>query len=88
MLTKKVRTEENIELIEEIILSQEVQPKAHHTPADIAREPNIYRRWKFLVFIQDQQKTTKFTYLNIEKHMVHARKLLTNFTHKTLQFEK
>ena len=44
LLEKKVRTEENIELIEEILLSQEDQSGAHPTPADIAREPNIYRR--------------------------------------------
>ena len=44
LLEKKVRTEEKIELIEEMILSQEYQPGAHPTPADIAREPNIDRR--------------------------------------------
>ena len=37
LLEKKVRAEENIELIEEIILSQGVHP----TPADIAGESNI-----------------------------------------------
>ena len=41
---KKVRTEGNIELRKETILSQEYQPGAHPTPADIAREPNIDRR--------------------------------------------
>ena len=43
---KKVRTDENIELKEEIILSQEDQPVAHHTPADIAREPNCWIEYK------------------------------------------
>ena len=41
LLEKKLRTEENIELIEEMILSQEDQPGAHPTTVDIAGEPNI-----------------------------------------------
>ena len=44
LLEKNVRTEGNIELIEEMILSQEYQPGAHPTPVDIAREINIDRR--------------------------------------------
>ena len=44
LLEKKVRTEGNIELRKEMILSQEYQPGAHPTPVDIAREPNIDRR--------------------------------------------
>ena len=41
LLEKKVRTEGNIELREEMILSQEYQPGAHPTPVDIVREPII-----------------------------------------------
>ena len=41
LLEKKVRTEGNIELIIEKILSQEYQPGSQPTPVDIAREPNI-----------------------------------------------
>ena len=41
LLEKKVRAEENIELIEEVILSQEDQPAVHPTPADIAGESNV-----------------------------------------------
>ena len=44
LFEKKVRTKGNIELIQEKILSQEYQPGAHPTPADIACEPNIDRR--------------------------------------------
>ena len=43
LLKKEVRTEENIELREEMILSQEHQPGAYPTPVDIAREPIIDR---------------------------------------------
>ena len=41
LLEKKASTKENIELIEEMILSQENQPGVHHEPANIALEPNI-----------------------------------------------
>ena len=44
MLVKTVRTEGNIELREEMILSQEYQPGAHPTSVDIARELIIDRR--------------------------------------------
>ena len=44
LLEKNVRTEWNIELRKEMILSQEYQPGAHPTPVDIARETNIDRR--------------------------------------------
>ena len=44
LLEKKVRMGEKFELIEEMILSQEDQPGAHPTPADIASEPNIDRQ--------------------------------------------
>ena len=44
LLEKNVRTEWNIELRKEMILSQEYQPGAHPTPVDIAREPNIDSR--------------------------------------------
>ena len=41
LLEKKVRTEGNIELRIEMILSQEYQPGTQPIPLDIAREPNI-----------------------------------------------
>ena len=44
LLEKKVRTEGNIELRKEMILSQEYQPGAPSTPVHIARESNIDRR--------------------------------------------
>ena len=75
LLEKKVRTEENIELTEEMILRQEDQPGAHPTPADIAREHNIDLRWVSRIIVQDlvfdplrKRKGQKSTGLNIEKH--------------------
>ena len=89
LLQNKVRTEGNIELRKEIILSQEYQPAAHPTPVDIACEPNIDRRWVSRVI--DQRPSfwspyeTQGADLNTEKHMLHSRKLLSNLTQKTLQ---
>ena len=92
LLEKKVRTEGNIELKKEMILSQEYQSGAHPTPVDIAREPNIDRRRVSRVIDQDllfdsltKRNVQKFTDFNIEKHMLHSRKLLSNLTEKTLQ---
>ena len=87
LLEKKVRTGGNIELRKEMILSQEYQPAAHPNPVDIAREPNIDRRWVSRVIDQDllfdpltKGNVQRFTDLNIEKHMLHSRKLLSNLT--------
>ena len=87
LLEKKVRTEGDIELRKEMILSQEYQPKAHPTPVDIAREPNIDRRWVSRVIDQNlrfdpltKRSVQKFTDLNIDKHMLNSRKLLSNLT--------
>ena len=92
LLERKVRTEGNIELREEMILSQEYQPGTHPTPVDIVREPIVACRWVSRVIDQDlvfdplkKRKVQKFTDLNIEKHMFHSRKLLSNLTQKKLQ---
>ena len=84
-LEKKVHTEENIEQKGRMILSQKDQPGAHPTRADIAREPNIDSRSVSHVIGQDlgfhplrKRKVQKFTDLNIEKHMLHSTKLLSN----------
>ena len=89
LLEKKVRTEGDIEPRIEMILCQEYQPG---TTVDIAIEPNIDRRWVSRVIDQDllfepltKRKVQKFTDLNIEKHMLHSRKLLSNLTLKALK---
>ena len=42
--SKSVRTERNIKLVEEMVLSQEDQPRTRSTPAEIACELNFDRR--------------------------------------------
>ena len=87
LLEKKVRTEGNIELRIEMILSQEYQSGTQPTPVDIAREPSIDCRWVSRVIDHDllfdpltKRSVQKFTDLNIEKHMLNSRKLLSNLT--------
>ena len=53
LLEKKVRTEGNIELRIEMILTQEYQSGTQPTPVDITREPNIDCRWVSRVIDQD-----------------------------------
>ena len=86
------RKEGNIEHWKEMILSQEYQRGAHPTLEDYARETNIDPWWVSRVFDQDflfdlltKRKVQNCIDLNIEKHMVHSRKLLSNLTQKTLQ---
>ena len=64
LLEKKVRTEGNIELRTEMILSQEYQPAAHPTPVDIVRELNTDRRMKSTCSIQ---KTLQPGFISGEK---------------------
>ena len=64
LLEKKVRTEGNIELRTEMILSQEYQPAAHPTPVDIVRELNTDRRMKSTCSIQ---KTLQPAFISGEK---------------------
>ena len=64
LLEKKVRTEGNIELRTEMILSQEYQPVVHPTPVDIVRELNTDRRMKSTCSIQ---KTLQPAFISGEK---------------------
>ena len=73
-------------------LSREYQLGAHPTPLDLVRESIIDRRLVSRVIDQDlvfdrltKRKVQKCIDLNIEKHMLHSRKLLSNLTQKTLQ---
>ena len=86
---KSVRTEENTELVEEMILSQEGQPGTHSTLL------HVNLTWSLIsVPLIDQDldlhslkkgKAQIFTDSNTEKPMIHLRKVLSKYTHKTLQ---
>ena len=50
------------------------------------KKQNKKKNDQYLVFDPlTKRKVQKFTDLNIEKHMLHSRKLLSNLTQKTLQ---
>ena len=90
--SKSVCTEENIKVVEEIILSQEDQPRTHSTPAEIARELNTNCQSVSCIIDQDldlrplrKSKVWKHTDSNIEKPMVRSKLLLSEYTQKTSQ---
>ena len=75
-----------------MIFSLEDQPGTRFTPLEIACEHNI-DCW-LVSHVTDQDldlwslekwKAQKLTNSNIEKHMIHLRKLLSKYTQKTLQ---
>ena len=89
---KSVSTNENIELVEKLILSQENQPGTHSTPAKIAHELNINCRSVSRIIDQDldirpmrKTKVEKPTNSNIEEPTISSRKLLSMYTQKKLQ---
>ena len=85
-------TQENIELVEEMILSQEVQPGTHSAPPEIGRKLNVDCRSVSRIIDQDRdlrplrkRKVNKLSDSNIEKRMIRSRKLLPRYIQKTLQ---
>ena len=89
---KSVSTNDNIELVEKLILSQENQPGTHSTPTKIAHELNVNCRSVFRITDQDldirpmrKAKVEKPTNSNIEEPTISSRKLLSMYTQKELQ---
>ena len=80
---KSASTEENIELVKEMILSQEDKPESPSTPAEIACELNNERPSVSYIIDQDldcrplrKHKVQKVTDSNNEKRTMGSRKLL------------
>ena len=89
---KSVSTNDNIELVEKLILSQENQPGTHSTPAKIAHELNINCRSVSRIIDQDldirpmrKTKVEKPTNSNNEEPTIRSRKLLSMYTQKKLK---
>ena len=79
---KSICRKESIKLVKEMIISQVYQPETHSTPAEIARELNIDRRWVSSIIDQDLDLRLP------RKRKVHKltdSKLLSSYTQKTLQ---
>ena len=92
--SKSALTEENIEQVKEMILSQEDQRGTHSTQAEIAREHNIDRRSVSRIIAQDldigplrKRKVQKLTDSNIKNPMILSKKLLSKYTQKTLKLQ-
>ena len=65
---RSVRTEETIEQVEELILSQEDQPGTHLTPTEISRELGIDRNSVYRIIDQDLELRP------LKKQKIHARR--------------
>ena len=90
--SKSLRTEKNIKLVREMILSQEDQPGTHSTFSEVARELNTDCQSLSCVIKEDlylnplrKLKVQKLTDSTIEKRMNRSRKLLSKYTQRTLQ---
>ena len=89
---KSVRIEKNIKHVEEMIISQEDQPGPHSTTKEMARELSIDCQSVSRIIDQDvnfrplrERKVQILTDSNIEKRMIHSRKLMLKYTQETLQ---
>ena len=89
--SKSLRTEKNIKLVREMILSQEDQPGTHSTFSEVARELNTDCQSLSCVIKEDlylnplrKLKVQKLTDSTIEKRMNRSRKLLSKYTQRTL----
>ena len=89
---RSVRTDDNIEEVEDMILSQEDQPGTHKTPTEIADELNISRRSVKRIIDEDLQfrplkktKVQKLSDADIEKRYPRSQRLLEMFTKKKLE---
>ena len=88
---KTARTEENIEAVHEMVLSQEGEPGTHKTPAEIAAELSISEQSVRNIIDKDLDlrplKRTKVQCLHekdIERRLVCSRRLLRMYTENVL----
>lgn len=88
---KTSRTDENIEMVEEMILSQE-EPGTHQTPAEIAAELGIHRRQVQQIIDEDldlkpirKMKVQSLSDADMEKRNTRAVKLLRTYTREVLK---
>lgn len=89
---RSVRTEENIELVEEMILSQEGEPGTHSTPAEISLELGIPCSSVHRIIDCDlnlrplkKQKVHKLSDSDMEKRVQKCKRLLVLYTRDVLE---
>lgn len=86
------RTEENVALVEEMILSQEDNPGTHQTPAEIAAELGIHRRQVQQIIDEDldlkpirKNKVQSLDEADMEKRVHRGKNLLRLYTRDVLK---
>ena len=89
---KSARTDENIDLAEELILSQEDAPGTHSTPAEIALELGIHKSSVHRIIDKDldlrpfkKQKVQRLSDADIEKRMQRSKHLLSKYMRKVFE---
>ena len=89
---RTARTEENLEMVEEMILSQEDQPGTHQTPAEIAAELGIHRKQVQQMIDEDLQlkplrkhKAQSLSDEDMEKRDTRSKRLLKKYTKEVLE---
>ena len=85
---REIRTQDNIELVEELILSQEDAPQSHATPNSIARQTGISETSVRRIIREDLQLVPlkKITCqvlddMDIQKRLERCKRMLRFFTH-------
>jgi hypothetical protein len=88
---RTIRNEENIEAVEEMILSQEDKPGTHSTPTEISLELGIPRSSVYRIIDEElalrplkKQKVQRLSDVDMEKRLVRSQRLLRIFTMKAL----
>jgi len=83
---RTARTDENINTVDELVLSQDDAPQSHHTTRQIAREAEIYHSSIFRIIRQDlrlkcvkKRRAQTLTTANCVSRLTRARQLLRKF---------
>ena len=89
---KSIRNEENIEAVQELVLSQEDAPGTHSTPAEISRELSISRGSVHRIIHEDldlrplkRTKVQRLSERDIERRLANSKKLIKMYTANVLK---
>jgi transposase len=90
---RSVRTDENVAVVNDLVLSQEDAPKTHRTIRQIARETDVHRSTVHRIIHQDlklkclkKRRAQELTSANRESRLIRAKKLLRQFPAPAVDF--
>lgn len=90
---RTARTDENINVVDELVLSQEDAPQSHHTTRQIARETGIHHSSVYRIIRQDlrlkcvkKRRAQTLTAANCVSRLTRARQLLRKFPQSAVDF--